>query len=138
MWWWVWGRISEIRIKLKKDKENGTAPHSITARFWSISILKFLAQKSELWEALYTKYYRKYPKEYILFLTLWFVVKKETLWNGVQFIFQLGWLFDTNDKSRFKQYLSINPTLQKVLEGKLQPKTVRCTHKTDAIDNFTP
>jgi hypothetical protein len=29
-----------------------------------------------------------------------------------------------HNKTKFKQYISINPTLQKVLEGKLQPKKV--------------
>ena len=32
-------------------------------------------------------------------------------------------------KNRFKQYLSTNPALQKVLEGKLQPKEVNCAQK---------
>jgi hypothetical protein len=29
-------------------------------------------------------------------------------------------------KNKFKQYLSINPTLQKILEGKDQSKEVHC------------
>jgi hypothetical protein len=33
------------------------------------------------------------------------------------------------DKTKFKQYLSTNPTLQKVLEGKLQPKEVNYTQE---------
>ena len=34
-----------------------------------------------------------------------------------------------NDKARFSQYASTNPALQKVLEGKLQPKEVNYAHK---------
>ena len=42
-----------------------------------------------------------------------------------------------HDKTRFKQYLSTNPAIQKVLEGKLQPKKCNHTYKTQAIDNPT-
>ena len=42
-----------------------------------------------------------------------------------------------HDKIRFNQYLSTNPALQKVLEGKLQPKEVSYTKKTQVIDNST-
>ncbi|MBV2133994.1 hypothetical protein KRX52_14530, partial [Pseudomonas sp. MAP12] len=34
-----------------------------------------------------------------------------------------------HDKTRFKQYVTTNPALQKVLEGKLQPKEINYTHK---------
>ncbi|MGE9715068.1 hypothetical protein ACQP3F_25920, partial [Escherichia coli] len=34
-----------------------------------------------------------------------------------------------HDKTRFQQYISTNPALQKVLEGKLQPKEVKYNHK---------
>ena len=43
-----------------------------------------------------------------------------------------------HDKNRFKQYLSTNPALQKVLEGKLQYKEANCTHKNMIMDNLTP
>ena len=33
------------------------------------------------------------------------------------------------DKSKFKHYLSINPTLQKILEEKLQPKKDNSIHE---------
>ena len=33
------------------------------------------------------------------------------------------------DKTRFKQYLSMNLALQKVLEGKVKPKEISYTHK---------
>ncbi|KAL6030409.1 hypothetical protein STEG23_017097 [Scotinomys teguina] len=33
------------------------------------------------------------------------------------------------DKTRFEQYLSTNPALQKALEGRLQPKETRYTHE---------
>ena len=32
-----------------------------------------------------------------------------------------------HDKTRFKQYVTTNPALQKVLEGKLQPKEINYT-----------
>ena len=35
-------------------------------------------------------------------------------------------IFD--DKNRFKQYISTNPALQKVLEEKSQPKETNYTH----------
>ena len=38
-----------------------------------------------------------------------------------------------NDKNRFKQYVSINPDLQKVLEGKPQPKEANYTHNNTGI-----
>ena len=34
-----------------------------------------------------------------------------------------------HDKTKFKQYLSTNPALQKILEGKLQPKEENYNHK---------
>ena len=34
-----------------------------------------------------------------------------------------------HDKAKFKQCLSSDPALQKVLEGKLQPKEATCTDK---------
>ena len=34
-----------------------------------------------------------------------------------------------HDKTRFNQYLAINPALHKILEGKLQPKEVGYTNK---------
>ena len=40
--------------------------------------------------------------------------------NGENKIFQ--------DKTRFKHYVATNPALQKVLEGKLQPKEINYTH----------
>ena len=33
-----------------------------------------------------------------------------------------------NDKSRFKQYVTTNPVLKKVLEGKFQPQEFNYTH----------
>ena len=44
------------------------------------------------------------------------------------------------DKTRFAQYISTNPALQKVLEGKQQPKEAHFTHtqkKNQATDNLT-
>ena len=34
-----------------------------------------------------------------------------------------------HEKTRFKQYISTNPAIQKVLEGKLQPKEVNYNQK---------
>ena len=41
------------------------------------------------------------------------------------------------DKTRFNQYLTINTTLQKVLEEKLQPKEVATSTETQTIDDLT-
>ena len=38
-----------------------------------------------------------------------------------------------HDKNRFKQYISTNPALQKVLEGKPQPKEANNTHNSTDI-----
>ncbi|KAL6088973.1 hypothetical protein STEG23_021130 [Scotinomys teguina] len=41
------------------------------------------------------------------------------------------------DKTRFEQYLSTNPALQKALEGRFQPKETRYTHENKGNDNST-
>ncbi|KAL6090872.1 hypothetical protein STEG23_021833 [Scotinomys teguina] len=41
------------------------------------------------------------------------------------------------DKTRFEQYRSTNPALQKALEGRFQPKETRYTHENKEIDNST-
>ena len=38
-----------------------------------------------------------------------------------------------NDKNRFKQYISTNPALQKILEGKSQTKEINNTHNNTSI-----
>ena len=38
-----------------------------------------------------------------------------------------------HDQNRFKQYISTNPALQKVLEGKPQPKEAKTTHNNTDI-----
>ena len=38
-----------------------------------------------------------------------------------------------HDKTRFKQYVSTNPALQKILEGKLQPKEANYNQKNISI-----
>ena len=43
-----------------------------------------------------------------------------------------------HDKTKFNLYLSTNPALQKVLEGKFQPNEVSYTQKTQATSNLTP
>ena len=42
------------------------------------------------------------------------------------------------DKNRFKQYVSANPVLQKVLEEKPQIKEANYTHKKQASDKSPP
>ena len=49
--------------------------------------------------------------------------KLSTTINGENKIF--------HGKTRFKQYLSTNPVIQKVLEGKLQPKEANCKHRQE-------
>ena len=40
-----------------------------------------------------------------------------------------------HDKNRFKQYISTNPALQKVVEGKRQHKKAKNIHITQTYDN---
>ena len=41
-----------------------------------------------------------------------------------------------HNNSRFKQYLSTNVVLQKVLDGKLQPRKITVPTKTQQTDNL--
>ena len=42
-----------------------------------------------------------------------------------------------HDRTRFNQYLTTNPTLHKVLEGKSNPRTLASSTKIQKIDDIT-